>query len=694
MAGVPTYIAAMSQESTIALEPPAPTEPEVVAAPPTVAKSRAQIWAIAALIGIGVLVYLNSFKGIFIFDDHQFIDDPTLQQVWPPWPAMFGSKSITRPVVGLTLAINRAMSGGEVWSYHAFNLIFHLLAALTLFGITRRTLASERLRERFGPAALPLAFAVALIWMVHTLQTESVTYIIQRAESMMGLFYLLTLYCAMRAAASRHRLAWSVAAFTACALGMGCKQVMASVPLMVIAYDWIFGFDSLKAVLRKRWRLYAALASTWAIIAALLYAGRGYNKSAGFSLAWLTPWAYFKSQFGVIVYYLRLAVWPDPLCLDYHWQLAHSLSDILPYAVIVGGLFLATLYALYRRSPLGFLGLWFFAILAPTSSFVPIADLAVERRLYLSLAAIVTLIIIGAYLIGGWLQKRLTSLPSQRYSWEALTVFILVALLAAWYGSLTVRRNADYHNEIMMWRDVASKRPNNPRAFTNLGLWLALRGELDEAEANLAEALRINPNYVEALINMGKVKADQGKPDEAINYFREAAERRAGFAGINYNIGQVYAARGNWEKATEYYQQELQANPNNQDVHFKLAVVLEERRQFREAVTHYRAALALQSNWPEAMLRLAALLVAPDAPEVRDTGEAVRLAEKATRMTRGLSVLALDMLAEAYAADGRFDEAVQTAREAIERAKATDQATLSDQIQGRLQRYEQGKPAN
>ena len=152
-----------------------------------------------------------------------------------------------RPVVMLTLSANYSLGGLNTWGYHAFNLGVHLLAALTLFGIVRRTLQSPRLRERFGQAATPLALGVALIWLVHPLQTQAVTYIIQRCESLMGLFFLLTLYCVIRGFQAARPAWWHAAAALCCFLGMGCKQVMAGAPLLVLLYDVVFLSGTVRA---------------------------------------------------------------------------------------------------------------------------------------------------------------------------------------------------------------------------------------------------------------------------------------------------------------------------------------------------------------------------------------------------------------------------------------------------------------
>jgi hypothetical protein len=160
------------------------------------------------VVAAGLLAYHNSFTGPFIYDDGPSIrENPTIHQLWPIWQALSPphSGAITvegRPLINLSFAINYALGGYHVWGYHALNLTIHILAGLTLLGIVRRTLLQPRLRERFGAAANGLALATAVLWTVHPLQTESVTYIVQRAESMMGLFYLLTLYCFIRSAES------------------------------------------------------------------------------------------------------------------------------------------------------------------------------------------------------------------------------------------------------------------------------------------------------------------------------------------------------------------------------------------------------------------------------------------------------------------------------------------------------------
>ena len=361
-------------------------------------------WVALAAPGLIVLAtigaYYNSFGGVFVFDDATSIaENPTIQHLWPIWEVLSPpGKGVTvqgRPVINFSLAVNYALGGLSVWGYHALNLAVHILAGLALFGLVRRTLLLPGLKGRFQSSATALALAVALIWTLHPLQTESVTYIIQRAESIMGLFYLLTFYCAVRGFTSARRRWWYAAAVAACALGMGSKEVMVSAPLMVLVYDRLFVADSFRSLFRRRWGFYVALAATWGILALLVISAGNRSNTAGFGLR-MSCWDYAQTQFGYIIRYLRLCFWPRPLVFDYGNDIVGDPSGIIPYAVAVGVLVAGTAVGLYFRSWLGFLGAWFFAILAPSSSVIPIAtEVAAEHRMYLPLAAVVALVVVG-----------------------------------------------------------------------------------------------------------------------------------------------------------------------------------------------------------------------------------------------------------------------------------------------------------
>jgi hypothetical protein len=473
--------------------------------------------ALVVLVGIGA--YHNSFSGQFLFDDYScIVENPSIRTLWPlrvtasapPETALAG-----RPVVALSLALNYAVGRLNVWGYHAVNLTLHLVSALLVLGIVRRTLLSPRLLSRYGPEASWLALAVALVWMAHPLLTESVTYITQRTELFVGLFLLLTLYCVIRSAGSNAPQRWGAAAVVSCALGMASKEVMVVAPILVLLYDRAFLSGSVREAFRKRLWLYGGLSLTWVVLVALMTTGPR-TTTAGFGVQGLTPWDYAATQLGVILQYLRLAFWPHPLVVDYSdWPIAKSLADTAPAAGVIGSLVIATVWALRRRPEAGFLGAWFFVILAPTSSVLPIVtEVAAERRMYLPLCAVVTLVVLG-----GWeCLRRVGWQEPFRRRFAAGLVAVLVGML----GVVTVKRNAIYRSEASILQDAIAARPKNARSHYNLGIALAEQGQRAEAIAHFREALRWDPRYAEAHGNLGLLLAQQGRHEEAMAHYTEA----------------------------------------------------------------------------------------------------------------------------------------------------------------------------
>lgn len=532
---------------------------------PAAAAVRARRWtlsAIALIVAAGVSAYSNSFEGEFVFDDLPAIrDNPDVRHAWPPWRVVFSETLASRPVLGLTLAANYALGGLDVRGYHAVNLAIHVLAAGVLFGLVRRTLRLSALRERFGRAADPLALAAALVWMVHPLQTASVTYIIQRGESLMGLFYLLTFYAVLRAAESSRPKGWYAAAAVACALGMGTKQVMLTAPVAVLLYDRTFLAGTFREALRRRWGLYAAMAASWLVLVPHLAAVgswfvMGLMSSARQGVDYRplpTSWEYARSQVGVLVQYLRLAAWPSPLCVDYGWPVADTMGGILPPAVVVGVLAAAAAWGLARRWAAGFLGAAFFLVLAPTSSIVSTEDPAFEHRMYLPLACVVVLAVCGAYAAGLWVLGRFVAAdrPRRLLGWVLSAAAVLAAVAAL--GCATVLRNGDYRTALGLWEDTVRKRPENPRAHCNLGSYLRDAGNLSAALVELNRALALRPHYPAAFNDRGKTYLALARPREAIEDFTRVLEAIPKFSEALYGRGTAYRMSSMFDEAIADY---------------------------------------------------------------------------------------------------------------------------------------------
>jgi Flp pilus assembly protein TadD len=597
---------------------------KVAAAKPSPWESRWFPWLAGGLLVLaGLAAYGNSFSGPFIFDDELWITgNPTIRHLWPVWPVMFpapGTIFRGRPVLNLSLAANYTLSGLDVWSYHAMNLTTHLIAGLALFGLVRRTLLrpafaglppSPRLRwtgRRADPSgpnpgaglrfvdASWLALAVAALWMLHPLQTESVTYVIQRAESLMGMFYLLTLYCFVRsvdAEGVRHQdsgvriqkisgltpsvcplssVLWSLASVFFCLLGMATKEVMVSAPLIVLLYDRTFVAGSFREAWRKRWRVHLSLAATWLELGGLM-AGIG-GRGAGFSLG-ITWQTYALTECPVVAHYLWLAVCPHPLVLDYGEDVVRHAADAMPYALLLAVPVAGTALALWRWPAWGFAGAWIFGILAATSSFVPVAyQPMAEHRMYLPLAGVVAVAVLGIYSVLG---RR------------SLVVFLALAI---GLGCLTARRNEDYRSDLAIWTDTVEKRPGNPRAQNYLALTLAHHGRLAEALGHFQEATHFKADFAEAYNNTGTCLVLLGRAADAVGPYEQALVYKHDFPEAQSNLGDALLDLGRYAEAAQHYEEAVRLKPDYLDARLSLAAVWERMGRMTEAVGQYQDVL-------------------------------------------------------------------------------------------------------
>lgn len=461
----------------------------------------------------GLIAYHNSFSGPFIFDDRvSILENPNICR-----PASLGMALsappeihplVHRPLVALSLAINYQLSRFDVWSYHAFNLGIHLLAALILFGLLRRTLLSPRLKNHFGSAAYPLAWIVALAWVVHPLNTQAVNCIIRRSELLMALFYLGVLYSVNRSATTTHRGFWQVSAVVSCFLGMASKEIMVTAPVMALLYERVFLAQSFKEILSRHWKLYAGLFAAWIFLGIMLITGPSFAE-AGFHFPQLTFRTNLETQTAVLCHYFRLAFWPHPLVLDYDWAIARSLAEVLPQAFCMGGLLLASLLSFFYRPEFGFLGLGFFLLLAPTSLLPILTEIAAEHRVYLPLAGILAGAVVAGY---GFFRGRIRT---------RFQILLVVGIVIALTG-LTLQRNEDYRSGVSIWQDTASKRPRNFNAHYNLGVELLREERFQEAQQSFRQAIGLRPsdfkahyNYEFAMKKLGEIKQknDKSKSD-------------------------------------------------------------------------------------------------------------------------------------------------------------------------------------
>ncbi len=610
---------------------------------------------VGLIIVAGALTFSNSLAGPFIWDDLNSIQqNQTLRRMWPLSAALSPPRETPvggRPLVNLSFAVNYAIGGLEVRGYHVGNIVIHVACALILFGLVRRTLLGPRLRDRFGASANAVALVSALLWMVHPLQTEPVDYITQRTESMMGLFWLVTLYFAMRARRSASAPRWLAASVLACALGMACKESMATAPLIVLLYDGTFEFDSFRQAIQGRWRLYAALAATWIELALL---NSSVPRSTVGTSSGVGVWTYLLNQCEMIAQYLRLTLWPRALVLDYGLPRALAIRDVLPQAVVVVSLLLATAVALVRWRTLGFLCAAFFLTLAPTTSLIPIAsEVGAERRMYLPLAALAVLVALAGWRaldrLGAWLGK-----PSRRIALVGATV---AASAVAALATRTAYRNAEYASPLALWRTVVERRPHG-RARSALASELIAAGSHDEAMNHLREAVR---DYPAARFELGTELYGEGKLDEAIAELRRftSQPRFANVLPAEELIGRILVAQGKLPEAATQFQRVVGLDPSNPAMHGFLADVLFAQRRFEEAIAQYRVLLAARPGTAPALSNMGVALA-----NLGRLDEAIGAFQRAASLDPQ-SGSAERNLAQAYLEQGNAHQAELHAREAV-----------------------------
>jgi protein O-mannosyl-transferase len=574
--------------------------------------------ALAALTVTAAIVaaYWSSFSGALVFDDGPAISgNPTIRQLWPlsvPLSPPAGTTLAARPVANLSFALNHALTGDAAWGYHAGNLLIHALSALLILGIVRRTLVLPRSGFDAGRDSLPIAAAVALLWGVHPLGTEAVTYVVQRVESLTAFFVLLSLYGFIRAADAGGRTAWLVLSSAACFIADGTKEVAVVAPALILLFDALFVSESLGGSLRGRKAYYLSLTAGWLLLLAL-GAASGWSRagSAGFGQQ-VSAGAYWLTQAEATCRYLRLAVWPSPLVFDYGTYLTSGMVRAAPYVLLVAALVWATATALMKRSPLSYAGAWFLLILAPTA-LIPVATQTMaEHRAYLPLAAVVLwgVLAIRRLTGGGW------------GTWATLGVLAVVL------GTMTYARNSVYRSDVSVWTATARDWPTNARAHCSLGDALSRQpGEMPRAIVEYREAIRLHENYADAHTDLGvALEQAAGGIGEAISEFKRAIEIRPGSAEAHNDLAMALGQSGRPDEARHELEEAIRLRPDYSDAECNLGILLLRTGEASQARPHLERACQLDPANARAELFLAGLL----AQEGR-TDEAARLLREVVR---------------------------------------------------------------
>lgn len=590
------------------------------------------VWLLTfATIGIVFAIYSNTFSGPFLFDDLQNILDNQhirLTDLQPQalYDAAFNSPCPNRPVANLSLALNYFFHGYDVAGYHLVNILIHIMTGFMLFFLVRNTiLISQRnisypgVLEKIDPVYT--AFFVMLVWLVHPLHTQSVTYIVQRMTSMAAMFYILSMLCYVKGRLGSGFIRWSL--YTGCLvsalLAFATKEISATLPVFIFLYEWFF-FQDLNGDWLKKRILVILFAAAVVMALAFLYLDLNlWGKiTSGYIHREFTLEQRVLTEFRVILFYLALLISPKPsmLALDHDFPLSysfvHPVSTLVSFGVLVF-LFVMAIYTARKQRLISFCILWFLGNLAIESSVIGL-ELVFEHRTYLPSMFVIFIFVVLVF--------RFIHLK-----WAA--VFILCAIVGI-FSVWTYQRNAVWADEVGFLRDVVAKAPNKARPHNNLGLVLLEQGKIDEATDHLRRALELSPSVFNLYKNLAQALMIKGNYEEALDYYKQGLTLAAGKDGekeFHLGIGNALDKIGKPQEAIEQYKQALAIDPEYEAAYNQLGKVLVQRGNLDEALLNFSYAVQVNTSYAEAHNNMANVYVQQgrDLDAIDHYGKALRI---------------------------------------------------------------------
>jgi protein O-mannosyl-transferase len=646
--------------------------------------------------------FANTFKVPFQFDDlPNIVNSPSIHvnEFSLPWLGELireNSDSI-RVFSYLTFALNFYFGGLQVFGYHLINLLIHLGSGFLLYWFLLLTLNLPSLKERYGSRAFPVALFSSLLFLCHPIQTQSVTYIVQRMASMAGMFYLLAmaLYVKGRLSSGMKRaLIWTGAA-GAYLLGLLTKENVAILPLFVGLYEFYF-FQNVDLSTRGQKRFfYGAGAILLVGLLAFLAWGRHYVNIIieGFQARDFTLAERVLTQFRVVLYYLTLLVWPLPsrLNLDYDFPTSHGILDppaTLLAILIVAGLIGYSLWTARKRPLLSYFILWYFGNLLIESSIFPL-EMVYEHRLYLPMVGPVVLFVVGV--VKGWenikerfrsrarlrkdeLPTRTTdtidqssefgarssdkktaylSNPTRARITDTLPLWIFFIALALVLSIGAFQRNKVWSTPITLWEDCVRKSPKKERPHYNLGQSYYEARRYQEAIASYQTSIRLQPGDADAYNSLGLAYKAIGAPEKAADAFREALRIKPAFSLALSNLGFLHAEMNQYPEAVESLKKVIQLRPGDAQAFNNLGVAYRKMGKLKEAVGAFRDALRLKPESPDVYNNLGLTYT-----ETNQYAEAIESFKKALQI-RPFDVELLNNLGVTYRKMGRIEEAIE-----------------------------------
>ncbi|MDY6905810.1 MAG: tetratricopeptide repeat protein [Thermodesulfobacteriota bacterium] len=535
-----------------------------------VRKSHSAQWQIFVISGViillGTLIYANTFHVPFIFDDIHNIKENSLIRLTTITPGKIlqlkNSPCPHRLIANFSFALNYFFHDYNVFGYHLINLIIHLITGLLVFLTARQTLRLTGTDDRFIPAL------AAVLWLVNPVHTQSVTYIVQRMTAMATMFYLLALFLYIKARLMQHDLPKKKAAhillFAGCALagllGLGSKEIAATLPLFLFIYEWFF-FQDLNGQWVKQRLLWIGIACLAFLAIAAVYLGTSPVEKIlkGYGHRDFTLGQRLLTEPRIILYYLSLLVFPHPDRLNLNYDISVSTSLIDPATTLLSiltlsGLFVVTMVAAPKNRLLAFAILWFLGNLVIESSFLSL-ELIFEHRTYLP--SIFIIIVLTTAL--------LTSSRIRNTGITALCVTIVV--FCYW----TYQRNQVWADKVSLWKNCSDKAPGSPRPYINMASALMESGDMARAKTLFQKALQLDPSNDAAHKEYGLLLLEEGFTDQAIDHFRKSIVLNPRNIAAYNNLGYALLRKNQTPKAISALEKARHLNPYIPEVHYNLA---------------------------------------------------------------------------------------------------------------------------
>lgn len=560
---------------------------------------------------VGLIAYSNSFHVPFILDDEGSIVKNNVIKNLHRFLYVDGYTYNPRRFLGyLTVALNYRFGGLDVTGYHAVNLAIHIGSASLTYLLARLTLATPFFRREGEPAQasafIPL-FA-ALLFVAHPIQTQAVTYVVQRFASLATFFFLASIACYAKARLIQEESGRTVAAkslmcYLLALAGAGCamksKEIAFTLPFVVVLYEFLF----FRMTAAKKLLFLLPVALTVLIVPLSLL---GTGKPIGQVISDVTSVTrvdselsrldYLFTQFPVLASYLRLIFLPVGQNFDYDFPVYHSLfnAPVLLSLLLLLALLATALYLGHRtRDPLAprelrlfcFGVLWFFITISVESSIIPIADVIFEHRVYLPSA--------GAFIA----IAALVSLCSKGVVSRVTVVIAAVAVLAL--TGTTFARNMVWGSEVSLWTDTVRKSPNKARPHYNLALALDKSGRLDESLEQALIAVRLSPGEANPYNLIGTIFGRKGSYDQAIAALSQALKLDPTLAEAQVNLGDAFRLKGMLPQAMEQYQAAMKQRPTDASIYHKIGTTFALQRNLPQAAVFFQCAASLDPSTPQ-----------------------------------------------------------------------------------------------